>query len=140
LIVIVYVSVAVIALAFVVLVYHVSKVLQSVQRTLNNTVDTLGSLEQQLDGITKETVELLHRTNRLADDVERKTQALNPFFDSVKGVGDSIQTVNQTIRSVSNKVSNETERQSEQISQVVQWSNVVFEIWEKWKGKKKRLT
>lgn len=137
--IIVYISVAVLAVAFAVLVYYVSRTLKSAERTLNHVASTMEGLEKQLNGITSETAELLHRTNHLADEVGKKTQSFNTFFDSVKDVGESIQSVNRSLRTVSDKVSRETERQAGQVSQVVQWSQAAIDIWGRWKEKNKRI-
>ena len=43
-----------------------------------------------MEGVTKETTELLHKTNRLAEDIEHKAEKLNTVVDAVKGVGESV--------------------------------------------------
>ena len=71
-IIILYLSVALIAVAFLVLVIYLSKTLKSLQLTLKNVASTLEGLEGQMKGITTETAELLHKTNRLAEDIQEK--------------------------------------------------------------------
>lgn len=137
--IIVYISVAVLAVAFAVLVYYVSRTLKSAEKTLNHVASTMEGLEKQLNGITSETAELLHKTNHLADEIGQKTKSFNPFFDSVKDVGESIQSVNRSLRTVSDKVSRETERQAGQVSQVIQWSQAAIDIWGRWKEKNRRI-
>lgn len=61
-IIILYLSVALIAVAFLILVIYLSKTLKSVQMTLTNVASTLDGLEGQMKGITAETTELLHKT------------------------------------------------------------------------------
>lgn len=131
---ILYVSVAVLALAFVFLVYHVAKTLRSVQSTLNNTAETISSLEKQLQGVTKETEKLLHKTNELAEEVQEKSRSFGFLFDSLKGAGQSIETLNGSIREVSRKIAEETEKNAGKLSQFVQWSYMAKEIWDKWKN------
>ena len=60
-IIILYLSVALIAVAFLILVIYLSKTLKSVQMTLTNVASTLDGLEGQMKGITAETTELLHK-------------------------------------------------------------------------------
>ena len=72
LILILYLSVALIAIAFLILVIYLSKTLKSLQGTLDNVATTLSGLEKQLDGVTKETTILLHKTNELASDIQDK--------------------------------------------------------------------
>ena len=136
LIIIVYLSVALIAVAFLILVIFLAKTLKSLQLTLNNVAGTLEGLEKQMEGITTETTELLKRTNALADDIQDKSQRLNTVVDAVKDVGNSIQRFNNSIQTVSNSVTYEVEKNQDKISQAIQWGNVVIDIWDRWKTKK----
>lgn len=66
------------ALAFVVLVVFLARVLSNVNRTLGSVANTTENLERQLDGITMEVTALLHKTNRLVDNVEEKQNCSHP--------------------------------------------------------------
>ena len=91
-IIILYLSVALIAVAFLILVIYLSKTLKSVQMTLTNVASTLDGLEGQMKGITAETTELLHKTNRLAEDIQEKSEKLNTVVHAVQEVGTLIET------------------------------------------------
>ncbi len=111
LILIVYLSVALIAIAFLILVIYLSKTLTSLEITLDSVANTLSDLEKQFDGVTSETTMLLHTTNYLASDIQQKAENLNRVVDAVKGVGTesgkfnrSIQTVTTTINSRLKKI------------------------------------
>ena len=84
LILILYLSVALIAIAFLILVIYLSKTLKSLQGTLDNVATTLSGLEKQLDGVTKETTILLHKTNELASDIQDKSESLNSVVMRLK--------------------------------------------------------
>ncbi len=86
-IIILYLSVALIAVAFLILVIYLSKTLKSVQMTLTNVASTLDGLEGQMKGITAETTELLHKTNRLAEDIQEKSEKLNTSCPCCPGSG-----------------------------------------------------
>ncbi|MRX72723.1 DUF948 domain-containing protein [Bacillus lacus] len=133
---IMYVSVAVIAIGFTVLVAFLSKTLSSLQVTLDNVANTLDGLEGQMRGITTETTELLHKTNLLADDIQQKSDKLNIVVTAVQDVGSSLKHFNQSVQRVSSSVTTNVEKNEDKISQVVQWSNAAMEIWDKWKTKK----
>lgn len=135
--IILYGSAAIVAVAFLILVIYLAKTLTSLQKTLNSVAHTLGDLEGQLKGITTETTELLHKTNELADDIKQKSENLNTAVMAVKDVGTSIQSFNTSIQKVSNKVVTEIENNQEKISQVVQWGNIVLEMRDKWKSRRK---
>ncbi|OLO40214.1 hypothetical protein BTR23_06880 [Alkalihalophilus pseudofirmus] len=136
--IIVYISVAVVAVAFFILVLYLVQTLKSATKTLNNVADTVSSLEKQLQGVTKETEFLLQKTNRLADDIHEKSQSLNTMFDSVKDLGQSVQTVNDSLKKVSNTVARQSEQQSAQVAQAVQWGNAAIDLYSKWKEKKQQ--
>ena len=134
--IILYLSAAVAAVAFLVLVIFLAKTLKSLQSTLDSVANTLTSLESQLDGVTRETTVLLHKTNTLADDIQQKSQSLNSVVTAVKDVGNSVQRFNQSLHSISSMVDNQIHKNQDTISQVVQWSNVFLELKDKWKARR----
>lgn len=134
--IILYLSAAVAAIAFFVLVIYLAKTLKSLQGTLDSVAHTLTGLEKQLDGVTRETTELLHKTNELAEDIQEKSENLNSVVLAVKDVGHSVQRFNKSIQTITSKVDEEVERSQDKISQIVQWSNVFFELKDKWRAKK----
>ncbi|CAH0126063.1 hypothetical protein SRABI96_00080 [Peribacillus sp. Bi96] len=136
--IILYVSAAVAAIAFLILVIFLTKVLTSLQTTLDSVARTLTGLESQMQGITLETTQLLHKTNTLAEDLQHKSENLNTVVDAVKEVGTSISSFNSSVQKVSHKVQAEIDNNQERISQIVQWSNVALEIRDKWKSRTKQ--
>ncbi|MBM4762597.1 DUF948 domain-containing protein [Bacillus sp. B15-48] len=134
--IILYLSVAVAALAFLILVIFLSKTLKSLQITLDSVARTLSGLEKQLDGVTRETTELLHKTNHLAEDIQRKSENLNSVVIAVKDVGNSVQQFNRSIQNIHTIVDKELIKNQDKISQVIQWGNVFLELKERWRAKK----
>ena len=114
-IIILYLSVALIAVAFLILVIYLSKTLKSVQMTLTNVASTLDGLEGQMKGITAETT-VVH---------------------AVQEVGTSVQQFNTSIKQAAGSVTASVRENQDKISQVVTWSQAAMEIWDKWKQKKK---
>ncbi|KAA9027461.1 DUF948 domain-containing protein [Niallia endozanthoxylica] len=137
-IIILYISTAVIAIAFFILVIYLSRTLKSLQGTLDNVSKTLSGLEQQLEGVTKETTILLHKTNELASDVQKKAEDLNSVVHAVKDVGESVRKFSGSIQSITNSMNKQVEDNKDKIAQVVQWSNVILELKDKWQGRKQR--
>lgn len=133
-----YISAAIIAVAFLILVIYLSKTLNSLQITLNSVSKTLDGLEKQLDGVTRETTDLLHKTNALADDIQKKSESLNSVVDAVKEVGGSVQKFNQSLQNITTAVDRQLNENKDKISQIVQWSNVLLELKEKWKTRKEQ--
>jgi uncharacterized protein YoxC len=134
--IILYLSVALIAIAFFVLVIYLSKTLKSLQGTLTSVSKTLSGLEKQLDGVTSETTILLQKTNALAEDIQQKSESLNSVVDAVKDVGMTVSKFNGTFLNLTNTVDQQVEDSKEKISQIVQWSNVILELKDKWQARK----
>lgn len=134
--IILYLAVALIAIAFLVLVIYLSKTLKSLQETLSSVSKTLIGLEKQLDGVTQETTALLQKTNALADDIQDKSKSLNSVVIAVKDVGSTVTKFNGTLKSLTDSFDIQVEENKEKISQIVQWGNVFLELKDKWNAKK----
>ncbi|MFA8439234.1 DUF948 domain-containing protein [Pueribacillus sp. YX66] len=134
---ILYISALIAAIAFAVLVGYLVQTLKALRTTLDNVASTVDSLEQQMTGITRETERLLNNTNKLTEDIQGKSQALDIVFDQVKEVGTSLGTLNESFKNISNQVVSGTERYSDQVEKVVEWSSALMKIWQKWKVKQK---
>ena len=50
------------------------------------------------------------------------------MVDAVKGIGDSVQTLNGSVDRVTNSITHNISQNEDKISQVVQWSNVAMEV------------
>ncbi len=126
------------ALAFLILCIGIVVVLLAVKKNLDHVAKTLDGVEGQIQGITRESTDLLHKTNRLAEDVQDKSARLNTVVDAVKGIGGSVQNLNSSVDRVTNSVTHNIANNQENIAQVVKWSNVVMEIADKWQMRKER--
>ena len=89
-----------------------------------------------MEAITRETTFLLEKTNTLAADIAEKSEKLNTVVDAVKNIGVSINNFNNSINKITDSISKEVDKNEEKIAQVVQWSNVVMDIAERWKQRK----
>ncbi|MDE8564710.1 DUF948 domain-containing protein [Anoxybacillus rupiensis] len=128
--IILYLSVALVAIAFFILVVYLVKTLKRVQETLQSLTKTIEGMEKQVNEIGTETSQLLHKTNAAADDVQKKMESLNRLFDTVKQVGATIQTFNDSL-------AKQLSSNEQKVIQAVQWGNAFLEIWGKWKRRKK---
>lgn len=132
------VSVALIAIAFLIVVIFISIALKSLQTTLQGVSKTLGGLEKQLEGVTNETAALFHKANALAEDLQEKSERLNSVVDAVKDVGATVNQFNQTFHNIANVVDEQVETNKDKISQVIQWSNLFLELKDRWKSRKQK--
>ncbi|MBA8761938.1 DUF948 domain-containing protein [Staphylococcus schleiferi subsp. coagulans] len=126
------------AIAFLILCIGIVAVLVSVKKNLDHVAKTLDGVEGQIQGITRESTDLLHKANRLTEDVQDKANRLNSVVDAVKGIGDSVQTLNGSVDRVTHSITHNISQNEDKISQVVQWSNVAMEIADKWQNRKSR--
>jgi uncharacterized protein YoxC len=138
--IILYLSVALIAIAFFILVIYLSKTLKSLQRTLDSVSKTLVGLEKQIDGVTSETTLLLQKTNALADDLQRKSESLNSVVDKIKDVGTTVNKFNQSLRSITDTVDEQVDQSKDKISQIIQWGGVLLELKDKWSLRKSKAS
>ena len=129
-----WIALAIAAVGFLVLCIALSVVLFSVKKNLDYVADTLNGLDGQIQGITRESTDLLHKGNRLVEDVQGKVEKLN----SVVGVGYSVQNLNTSVDRVTNSITTNISQNEDQISQVVQWSNVAMEIADKWNQRQRQ--
>lgn len=119
------------ALAFAVLVIYLARVLSNVNRTLGSVANTTENLERQLDGITMEVTSLLHKTNRLLDQVEEKTALLTPVAHALDELGTSLNEVTESVRTITVSVNTAADENKEQIAQAVKWGTVAMEVIKK---------
>lgn len=136
--IILYLSIALIAIAFFILVIYLAKTLKSLQRTLDSVSKTLVGLEKQVEGVTSETTMLLQKTNALADDLQRKSEILNTVVDKIKDVGTTVNKFNQSLRSITDAVDEQVDQSKDKISQIIQWGGVLLELKDKWAAKKSK--
>ncbi|MCM2531396.1 DUF948 domain-containing protein [Neobacillus pocheonensis] len=134
--IILYLSVALIAIAFFILVIYLAKTLKSLQFTLTGVSNTLKEVEKHLEEVTTETTLLLQKTNVLADDFQAKAESLNSVIDAVKDVGTTVSKFNGTLKGISTSFDKQVEQNKEKVSQIIQWSDVLLEIKDKWKARK----
>ncbi|MGV3464115.1 MAG: DUF948 domain-containing protein, partial [Heyndrickxia sp.] len=137
-IIILYLSIALIAVAFLILVISLTKTLKSMKLTLDRVSKTMEDLEGQLQGITSETTLLLHKTNELAEDIQDKSEKLNTVVYAVQDIGTTIKEFNGSIRKVSSSLSTQVVHNQDKIAQVLQWGSVLKELKDKWMEKKER--
>ncbi|KHD84234.1 DUF948 domain-containing protein [Heyndrickxia ginsengihumi] len=139
-IIILYLSVALIAIAFLFLVISLSRTLKSVSVTLDHVAGTVKDLESQMQGITNETTKILQSTNDLVADIQHKSEKLNTVVDAVEDIGVSATQLSQTLRRVTTTVSSTVGKKQEKIAQALQWGAAIKNIRDKWAERKPKHT
>jgi uncharacterized protein YoxC len=132
------ISVAAVALAFVVLVVFLITTLRSITALLGQTNTTINELQIQLSNVSKDASDVLRHTNAVTVDVLNKLHSLDPTFDSVKHVGEAVEEITSSVKSASvsvartikNKVTSEAYvPASGKLSKTIQAIPIVLEIW-----------
>ncbi|MCR8636896.1 DUF948 domain-containing protein [Paenibacillus radicis (ex Xue et al. 2023)] len=98
---VVQISVAVIAVAFVVLVAFLIVTLRSMTALLAQTHTTMQNLQVEVKGLAKEASDVLRHTNAVTEDVLNKLHSLEPTFDSMKQVGEAVEEITSTVKHAS---------------------------------------
>ncbi|MCA0756022.1 DUF948 domain-containing protein [Paenibacillus sp. N4] len=88
--IIIQISVAVIAIAFVVLLYFLVQAVKTLTSTLEETRKTIGQLRAEVTQISVDVKEAVHNTNVMTQDVRSKLKSLDVIFTSVNDIGHAI--------------------------------------------------
>lgn len=88
--IVIQISVAVIAIAFVVLLYFLVQAVKTLTGTLEETRKTIGQLRAEVTQISVDVKEAVHNTNAMTQDVRSKLKSLDVIFTSVNDIGHAI--------------------------------------------------
>jgi len=86
------ISIAVIAIAFLVLLYSLIQTLKVLRGTLDEMKQTIGSLRTEVTQISVEVKEAIHNTNAMTLDVRTKLSSLDVLFASVNDLGHALRS------------------------------------------------
>jgi len=87
------VSVAVIAAAFVALVVYLIKTLLAAKESLEKTTQTLQEIQKTIDELGYEVKQVVREANDITRDVRHKMQQIDPVMDSVKHLGEALSEI-----------------------------------------------
>lgn len=82
------ISIAVIALAFVVLVIYLISAIKALRITLGQVNQTLAETRHQLGDLGGQTQKILEHTNQISFDLKQKVEAINPIFNAIGDAGE----------------------------------------------------
>lgn len=142
---IIQISVACIAAAFIVLVVFLVAALQSARAALQQVNETLAHIDGKMDTISAETVKLMQTTQHIADDVQGKMKSMDALFDSIGKVGESVNQITTSVKQVSATVSNSVRQAGEKVNrernltaELMEWTSLGLHLWRKWQARKQR--
>ncbi|MDF2959874.1 MAG: hypothetical protein K0S39_1609 [Paenibacillus sp.] len=137
------ISVAVIAVAFVVLVAFLIVTLRSMSALLVQTNTTIQDLRYEIKGIAKEASDVLRHTNAVTADVLNKLHSLEPTFDSMKQVGEAVEEITSSVKhasvSVARTIKDKVEHEAyippkgSKLAAALKTIPVILELWKQYK-------
>lgn len=135
----VYVGVFLCALAFAIVCLFMAKVLMRVTTTLKSLGNTLGEVETKMQYITSELENTIKESDKTMDEFEHKLKATDGLFDTLENVGSSISNLNDVVHGQTKHLASDRAlKKAEPIAHSVQWSEVSFRLFKKWrKGQRK---
>lgn len=92
------ISVAVIALAFVALVVYIIIMTNALRITLGQVNQTLTEVRHHLDQIGSEAKKTTENVDQLSLDLNKKMELLNPIFNAVSNIGDFLEQKTKTLK------------------------------------------
>lgn len=95
------ISVAIIAVAFAVLVFFLIRTLKSAQASLENVSQTLQEVRTTIDELSYEVKQTVRHANDITADVQHKMKQIDPVMESVQNLGDVLNEVSAAAKQVS---------------------------------------
>jgi uncharacterized protein YoxC len=132
-------SIAVIAIAFVVLVVYLIITLRSLTGLLDNANQTLTRVEHQVGAITSDSAELIGHAKEIVVDVQDKINKLESAVATFKQSGEAAKEVTSSVRQVSSAVAQfiRSKRKPEpatavdRVTEIIRTIPVLVEVWHK---------
>lgn len=135
------ISVALIALAFVALVIYLIVFLKAMRKTLVQVNHTLIDVRKTLDEVGGEASKIMKHTNQLSFDLKRKMESLDPMFTAFSNVGDYLEqktfSLKRAILPSGEKEEPSEEPISSRASEVFDFINTSLRLWQKIKKRSK---
>ncbi|GGK12093.1 UPF0478 protein YtxG [Caldalkalibacillus thermarum] len=136
------ISVALIAVAFVVLVIYIVKTLLTVQQSLQELSENMATIEKRVDELSRETTALIRRTNQLTEDIYNKSQSLNQLFKSAEEIGQATRQVSSSMKEISSTIMDSVTRSVRQtaikhqskVDEIMKYVTLFLDLWHKWQS------
>lgn len=135
-------SIAAIAVAFVCLVVYVITTIKSLRQTLEHVNETLVCAKTHIDELGGEGRRIIHQANALSLDVQGKLETLDPLFLTVAHVGEAlerktasfVQSAEPSIpasKNVNNLSPDEESKSIHTLSDILEWIVLGMTLWQK---------
>ncbi len=100
--------------------------------------ETLKRVENKIGGITKQSEQLLEKTNHIAQDAELKMQNFDSLSKSAKDFSKTANHMDQSFKQISDKVANPPKKYSELMQQTTAITEVAARMYYGFKREKEK--
>lgn len=138
------ISIAVAAAAFVILVIYLVITLSAIQKTLRNVDQTLLKTDRLLEPAGEEVLKLLKTSSQIADFTFKKVENLDPLFHSISNVGECVNQATETLKSNFKPkqkpllIEESDELSSYKLADWLEWAALGVVLWQKFKQRSKQ--
>jgi uncharacterized protein YoxC len=137
------ISLALIAVFFVVLVFYMIALLKSARASLMEANRTMSEMRLQLDDISKETRKLLHSGYQVTEDLRSKIHTMDSLFTSIGRMGEATHEVSCSVQQVSAAIVQSAKGMEQTVNanqqsivDVIEWASMGVHLWQKWRAQR----
>ncbi|WP_242364026.1 DUF948 domain-containing protein [Limosilactobacillus antri] len=98
------------AIAFLILVVFLCILINHLSKTMRETNRSISLLTKDMDSLSKEVEEVLGNTNVLLEDINKKSNRLDPAVRAVADVSQSVVDINSQLHEMADKVASQREK------------------------------
>lgn len=96
------------AVAFLLLVVFLCIVLVKAGKIMNEVKESIKAIRFDVNGLSKEAESILAKSNSLLTDIEGKAKTIDPLFQAVADLSESVSDLNNASRGLATKVTSST--------------------------------
>lgn len=141
------ISVAVIAVAFVALVIYLIIMIKALHTTLGQLNQTLVEARKQLDEVGGQAQKVMENTNQISFDLKQKIVAFNPIFNAIANAGEILEHKSSILKrdffaslheenSLSNPDPDEKKKNMVIVAAIFELAGISLRLWQKLKKRR----
>lgn len=132
------ISVAVIALVFVVLGFYTVSLMKTIKQTMLQANQSIAQIQQDLVAVSNEATHVMQDANLLIKDVQHKMHAFDPLLASVNQTGEmlnqltgSAKQLSAAVLQVTGNVNSKVSDNKSRISDYIEMAKAGIRVWQK---------
>lgn len=133
-----YSSAVIAALSLLLIAFFVIITLRNAKKMMNDVSETVGRMENKINGITAKSDQLMERSNRMAADVESKVQRLESLAQSAHHIGQTSENLKRSFQSISKQIAVPEPKHRELMEKLTTMTEMASRIYFKLKSEKRK--